>query len=437
MTTFENIVTTEELAENKFMARFEGVVSAAVLNDVVNNSLAQQFRNRRVNGFRKGKADIRTLRTLAGKDTWDYFRNRVATQEFIKWAREEKLDIVGQLNPTVEESKLGKDTHVIIECDLIRDIALKPVGDEEVEVPIAEVTDEDFQKRIDKIRRAKNTWTETDEHCVEGDRVNISFVGKIDGKPFPGGKSMKDGFTMTLGETRMIDGFSEKIVGHKKGDKFQIDVTFPENYGEDFLRGKPAVFDVDLNKVERGTMPELDDVLAKELGYESADDLMTKTRSIMEESLAKTIEAKTKAAIIDKFIDINTIEVPKKQVQERIADIRKRQVGKRYESQSDVDEIPDEIYEKQAELEVLRGALFGHVIAQQELEVDDESIEAKVDELRKRFGKAQFDQLTKMNPGYQQELMSANLNDQAADWIVSTATNLKHIGTTFEELVAE
>lgn len=132
--------------------------------------------------------------------------------------------------------------------------------------------DEDMvNSQIDYLR--KNYLTETEDAAKEGDTVNIDFVGKMNGEAFDGGSGT--GYDLVLGSGNFIDGFEDQLIGAKKGEKLEVNVTFPESYPNNpDLAGKPAVFDVTVNKVS--TMPELTDQWVKE----HAEDMGSKASDV-------------------------------------------------------------------------------------------------------------------------------------------------------------
>ena len=132
--------------------------------------------------------------------------------------------------------------------------------------------DEDMvNSQIDYLR--KNYLTETEDAAKEGDTVNIDFVGKMDGEAFNGGSGTS--YDLVLGSGSFIDGFEDQLIGAKKGEKLEVNVTFPESYPNNpDLAGKPAVFDVTVNKVS--TMPELTDQWVKE----HAEDMGSKASDV-------------------------------------------------------------------------------------------------------------------------------------------------------------
>lgn len=131
-----------------------------------------------------------------------------------------------------------------------------------IPVPLASVepSDEDVQSKIDSITSSYATTEQVTDRAVEdGDTVNIDYVGSIDGVEFDGGSTQGNGTTVTIGVTQYIDDFLDQLVGHKPGETFDVNVTFPDDYGKDELNGKDAVFSVTINYIQETTQPEVDD----------------------------------------------------------------------------------------------------------------------------------------------------------------------------------
>lgn len=161
-----------------------------------------------------------------------------------------------------------------------------PVGYDAIEVPDAEiaVSDEDLQSQIDSIlQNYAETSQITDRAVADGDTVNIDYVGRIDGVEFENGSTQGQGTSVTIGTTQYIDDFIDQLVGHMPGETFDVNVTFPEDYGDEAVNGKDAVFETTINYIEESTLPELtDEFVAENLqeseGYTSVEDMRTKIR---------------------------------------------------------------------------------------------------------------------------------------------------------------
>ena len=188
----------------------------------------------------------------------------------------------------------------------------------EVEKENVEVTDETVNEEIERLREsaAKLKEIAEDEEAKNDDVVNINFEGFIDGEAFDGGKA--EGYDLTLGSHSFIDTFEDQIAGHKKGDEFDVNVTFPENYGAANLSGKPALFKVKVNSIKRKEEAELNDDLAKELGFDSVEDMNAKTRENITKREETRAENEFKNKVVDAVVSATEVEIPEALVQREI-----------------------------------------------------------------------------------------------------------------------
>lgn len=167
-----------------------------------------------------------------------------------------------------------------------------PVEYESIQIPEADiaVSDEDLQSQIDSVlENYAETVQVTDRAVADGDTVNIDYVGRIDGVEFENGSTEGAGTSVTVGETQYIDDFIDQLVGHMPGETFDVNVTFPEDYGDESVNGKDAVFETTINYIEESELPELtDEFVAENLqeseGYTSVEDMQTKIRDDLYES---------------------------------------------------------------------------------------------------------------------------------------------------------
>ena len=187
---------------------------------------------------------------------------------------------------------------------------------EGIEVPKADITpsDEAVQAQVDSIL-ANYTTTEhvTDRAIADGDTVNIDYVGSIDGVEFEGGSTKEQGTTVTIGVTQYIDDFLEQLIGHTPGETFDIEVTFPEDYGNEELNGKDAVFNITVNFIQEQVAPELTDEwvtenLSESRGWKTVDEMRSSIASDLERSMLssylqnKVVEESTVSEIPEELI---------------------------------------------------------------------------------------------------------------------------------------
>lgn len=188
----------------------------------------------------------------------------------------------------------------------------------EYELTKTDVTDDVIQSEINNILSNYATSEEADKEAEAGDKVNVDFVGTVDGEEFEGGSTQGAGYDITLGAGRMIPGFEDQIIGHKPGENFDIYVTFPENYGKDNLNGKDAVFNITLNKVYEQILPEYnDEFVAANTGYENTAQL----EDAIKEKYTQSDENLNRQSIMNNVMENASInEYPEKDMQALIDD---------------------------------------------------------------------------------------------------------------------
>lgn len=180
-----------------------------------------------------------------------------------------------------------------------------------------EVTDEVLEAEINYLLSAYATEAESTTGVAEvGDKVNIDFIGSVDGVEFEGGSSEGMGYDLTLGSGTMIDGFEEQIAGHKAGETFNIEVTFPEDYGKEDLNGKDAVFQITINTVTEMVLPEYNDEFVSTYTYFATTEEL---ENAIRENYAENDKNINRATIIEIIMDNTTIkEYPQKELEKLI-----------------------------------------------------------------------------------------------------------------------
>ena len=247
------------------------------------------FKDAKVDGFRPGHVPAKVLEQKFQKEIEGEILNHIISEEYQKAVVENELRPIADPRLEKYENKEGT-VEVVFVIPVLPAITLGEYKGVEVEKETLDITDEKVNAEIERLKEgaAKLKEVEADATAELNDVANIDFEGFIDGEAFEGGKA--EGFDLTLGSHSFIDNFEDQIVGHKKGDEFDVTVMFPENYGAENLAGKPAIFKVKVNSIKRKEEAELNDDLAKELGYDSLEDLKVKTR----ESLTKREETRIK-----------------------------------------------------------------------------------------------------------------------------------------------
>lgn len=262
-------------------------------------------------GFRAGKAPRQLIEAEYGPQVfYDDAVNFVLNTEYAVAVKELGLDVVSR--PTIDAPMIDKKEGIKfdVEVTVKPEVKLGKYKGIEVEKTEATVKPEEVDAEIKKVQEQQARLIEvTDRPAQLNDNVNISFDGSIDGVKFDGGQS--DSYDLVLGSHTFIDGFEDQIVGHSIEDKFDVNVTFPENYGSKDLAGKAAVFACELKEISIKELPELNDDFAQDV---SEFDTFDEYKKSIEEKLKTIAEAKAakikSEKVVDAIVENATMEVP-------------------------------------------------------------------------------------------------------------------------------
>lgn len=264
-----------------------------------------------VPGFRAGKVPRAMIEKMYGKGIFvEDAANEIIPDAYEKAFKECEEEITSTPKIEVVQAEEGKPFIFTAEVALKPEVTLGTYKGVEVEKPVVEVSEEDINAEIEKERKnCARTITVEDRPVKDGDIVNINFEGFVDGEAFEGGKG--EDFPLTIGSHSFIDNFEEQLIGKNIDDEVEVNVTFPENYHEESLKGKPALFKVKINKIQENELPELDDEFASEV---SSYDTFEEYKKSVEEHLKeqKENEAKTRKedAVIEAIIKDAKMEIP-------------------------------------------------------------------------------------------------------------------------------
>ena len=275
------------------------------------------FKDAKVDGFRPGHVPANVIEKKFKKEIDGEILNHIISDEYQKAVAENELKPIADIKLEKYEIQADK-AEVVFTIPVLPSFELGQYKGLEVEKENFEVTDEKVNEEIEGMRKNASKLKEVaeDEEAKNDDVVNINFEGFVDGVAFDGGKA--EGYDLTLGSHSFIDTFEDQIVGHKKNDEFDVNVKFPEAYHAENLKGKPALFKVKVNSIKRKEEAELNDDLAKELGFESVDDMRAKTRENITKREEARVENEFKNKIIEKVVDGTNVEAPRALVDREI-----------------------------------------------------------------------------------------------------------------------
>ncbi|NOE85942.1 trigger factor [Vibrio cholerae] len=426
-------VTVETL--EGLQRRLNITVPAANIEDAVAAELRNIAKNRRFDGFRKGKVPMKMVAKMYGKAVRQDVLGEVMQRHFIEAIVKEKINPAGAPTFAPVEIGEGKDLVFTATFEVYPEVELKGLENIAVEKPAAEVTDADVAEMLETLRKQQATWKEVDEAAENGKRVSIDFVGSIDGVEFEGGKA--ENFPLEMGAGRMIPGFEDGIVGKTKGMEFVIDVTFPEDYHAENLKGKAAKFAIKVNKVEARELPELNDEFVARFGVAEGgvDALKAEVRKNMERELKQAIKARIKEQAIEGLVKENEIQVPSALIDQEI-NVLRQQAAQRFGGNVEAAaQLPRELFEEQAKRRVVVGLLLGEVIRTHELKADEEKVKALITEMATAYeDPLEVVSYYEQNQQLMNNMRNVALEEQAVDAIIAKA-KVTEKAISFSELM--
>lgn len=271
-------------------------------------------------GFRKGKAPRNIIEMHYGKEAvkQEAFE-LVANQCYTEALEQEKLIPVS--DPKVEDSVFeeNKDMELAIKVTLKPEVKLGDYKELHVEKEAVEVTDEAVEEQVQGLRSRHAKMVEAEEGAVieKGDFAIIDFAGTVDGEPFSGGEGK--GYPLEVGSNSFIPGFEDQLVGLKKGDSTDVDVTFPEEYFVKELAGKQAIFKVNIQDVKRKELPELtDEYVAANSDCKTVEELRASYKERMQKAAENNAQIAYEKALIDLAVANAEFEVPEIMIEDRV-----------------------------------------------------------------------------------------------------------------------
>lgn len=415
--------------------RLSITVPADTIKQAIKKELINAAKSVRIDGFRKGHVPMNIVEQRYGASVRQDVLGEAMQRSFVDAIIKEKINPAGAPNYVPGEYKEGEDFTFAVEFEVYPEVELKGLDSIEVEKPVVEVNDADVDTMLDTLRKQQATWKDSDRAAQAEDRVTVDFSGSIDGEEFEGGKASD--FVLAMGQGRMIPGFEDGIKGHKAGEEFTIDVTFPEEYHAENLKGKAAKFVINLKKVEERELPELTEEFIKRFGVEdgSVAGLRAEVRKNMERELKGAVRNRVKSQAIEGLVKANEIDVPAALIDSEI-DVLRRQAAQRFGgNEKQALELPRELFEEQAKRRVVVGLLLGEVIRTNELKADEERVKALIEEMASAYeDPSEVVEFYSKNKELMDNMRNVALEEQAVEAVLAKA-KVSEKATSFNELM--
>ncbi|MBQ7858607.1 MAG: trigger factor [Faecalibacterium sp.] len=313
------LIKSEKLEKSMFELEF--CIDAAALEEAAAKVFKREGKKYNIPGFRKGKAPRKMIEKMYGADIFTAeAANDLFPMEFAAAAEEAGVEVVGR--PEAEIVSMDAENGVVINVKVAVKPEVKVEGykglavEKEVKVADDAAVDAEITRMLE--RNARECTREG--AAQNGDIVDIDFEGFVNEVAFEGGKA--EHYSLTLGSGSFIPGFEEQCVGHAAGEEFDVNVTFPEEYGAEELAGKPAVFKIKLHEVKYKELPELDDEFAKDVSeYDTLAELKESIRKGQQDQLDKQAELDLENALVDLVVEKMEAEIPQAMYETRMDEL--------------------------------------------------------------------------------------------------------------------
>lgn len=348
-----------------------------------------------IRGFRRGRAPRKLIERKFSRVVKDEVEGKLVSAAFSKLIRDNKLNPLDL--PEVDgleaakERPAGTPLEFTLKFEVSPRVELGKYRGVEIERPVLTVKPEDVDEQIKQVRERSATYEPLEEGtAADGDQVVIDFVGKIDDEPFPGGSATD--YPYILGTNRFFPEFEAAMIGAAPGQEVSCEVTFPDDYREEPLRGKTAQFTITLKSVNRRVVPEATDAFAKGLGYDSLEAMRSNVEERLRASASDTSARFVEGNAISAVVEASTFEMPKSLIERVAADYYRDSIEELMRMR-----VPRAVIAEQDEAirtrardtaiqEIKRLVVLNEIGEAEGIEVTEEDFESEMEEMAARTG---------------------------------------------------
>ena len=403
----------------------------------VKTKLNSAQRSAKIKGFRKGKAPIDVVKKMYEPEIRQDVINDAVIKKFYELVEEKNFKPVGRPNLVPERIEMEKDIIFKATFEVYPEISLGNLSRLSYTKAVSSVEEEDINKTIENIRKRMCSWEPKEGNSSSGDQIKIDFVGKIDEEEFEGG-SAKD-FVVEIGSKSMIEGFEDGLIGLKKSDNKDLNLTFPEDYGKTELASKKVVFNVEVKEVLKPKLPALNEEFFKSTGLEAknTNEFKKEIKNKLEEDLKNLIENKSKSSILDSLREAHAFEVPSAMIESEVNNMRQnaaRRVGMDPKDMNE-DLFPKETFEEEAKKRVSVGVILNKIIEEKGIKADGERVRKMIEDRASMYKEPQ--QVVNWFYSNEEQLRSIesiSLEEQVIEILLSEANAVEE-ELTYEECV--
>lgn len=418
-----------ETNANGLKREFKVVIPADKLKDQVDSRLKELGERIKMPGFRPGKVPLQLLKQRYEKSVMGEVLERSVQEGSSQLMTEHNLRPAGQPKVEIVKFEDGQDLEFSVALEVIPEITPVDFKTISLQKTVVEVPESEIEESLQRLaKRQRKAEPAAEGHAAQsGDVAVIDFVGRVDGKEFDGGKA--EDFHLELGSGMFIPGFEDQLIGLKKGDSRTVKVTFPAEYGNKELAGKPAEFEVTAKEIRTPVDTPLDDELAKAMGVDDLATLRKRVREQIERDYGLAARSRLKRGLLDLLADKHDFTLPESLVDAEFeaiwrqieADIKADRLDAEDKGKSE-DQLKSE-YQDIAKRRVKLGLLLSEVGRANNIQVPNEDLTRAVIAEARRFPgqEKQVIDYYQKSPDALNQLRAPIYEDKVIDFILEMA----------------
>ena len=387
-------VTVEKKDNNMAVLTIE--VPAEKFVEAIEKAYQRQKKSIVIPGFRKGKAPRRMIQKLYGAQVFfEEAANLIFQTTYSDAAKESGEKIVSSPQIDIKQIEEGKPFIYTATVALRPEVTLGQYKG--VEIPKKEVTvsEEEIMADIDREREQNARDLDVDDRPVKDkDRIKLDFDGTVDGERFDGGKA--EDFDLTIGSGSFIPGFEDQIIGKNIGKEFDVNVTFPEDYHAEALKGKPAVFRCKVNSISEHQVPELDDDFVQDVSeFDTVEEYKADVEKKIRERKEKALKSESESAAVRAALKNASMDIPDAMVEEQAQTLvnefaqRIQSQGMNMQQYMQITGMNEQTLAQQMKpqaLERIQNSLLLEAVAKAEnIEISDERLDEEVEKMAEAY----------------------------------------------------
>lgn len=357
-----------------------GSIPAAELQAAADEILLEYGKKAKMPGFRTGKIPLSILRQKYNASAYGEAIDKIMNNDLNKYVADKEIRLAGAPHADLAGWEIGKDAEYSLEFDILPTLPTIDLEKFTVTKKTADLDEKEVETALENIRKSRSVAEKQDAKykAANGDVAVIDFTGFVGDTAFEGGAAKKH--HLILGSGAFIPGFEDQIIGHKIGDKFDVNVKFPADYHAENLAGADARFAVEIHEIRKHILPELNDELAKQVGQESVDALKAHIRNILTEQYNDAAQREMRNELLDILADKVKLDLPETLVSQEL-EMAKNEFERSHANCHDekCDHKWDEKQErKDAERRVKLGLILAEWGTQNKVEVSREDLQQAI-----------------------------------------------------------